>query len=130
MESAVSRFLGTTMDEPGSVQSTFSKNRERREHQVAQRFFAEVLRQARAEKLLSEEHFTVDGTLIESLASLKSVRRKDDDRGGPIDPDNEGADFHGGRRSNDTHLRETRRQAFPQEPCGGYEAVIPGQCHG
>jgi transposase len=97
-------FLGMTMDEPGFVQSTFSKNRERLlEHEVAPRFFAEVLRQARAEKLLSEEHFTVDGTLIESLASLKSVRRKDDDRGGPIDPDNHGVDFHGERRSNDTH---------------------------
>jgi transposase len=101
-------FLGMTMDESGFVQSTFSKNRERLlEHDVAQRFFAEVLRQARAEKLLSEEHFTVDGTLIESLASLKSVRRKDDDRGGPIDPDNQGVDFHGERRSNDTHASVT-----------------------
>jgi transposase len=101
-------FLGMTMDEPGFVQSTFSKNRERLlEHEVAPRFFAEVLRQARAEKLLSEEHFTVDGTLIESLASLKSVRRKDDDRGGPIDPDNQGVDFHGERRTNDTHASVT-----------------------
>ena len=81
-------FLGMTMDEPGFVASTFSKNRERLlEHEVAPRFFAEVVRQARAEHLLSEEHFTVDGTLIESLASLKSVRRKDDDDDGPIDPD-------------------------------------------
>lgn len=101
-------FLGMTMDEPGFVQSTFSKNRERLlEHQVAQRFFAEVVRQARAEKLFSEEHCTVDGTLIESLASLKSVRRKDDDRGGPIDPDNQGVDFHGEKRSNDTHASVT-----------------------
>jgi transposase len=105
-------FLGMTMDEPGFVQSTFSKNRERLlEHEVAPRFFAEVLRQARAEKLLSEEHFTVDGTLIESLASLKSVRRKDDDRGGPIDPDNQGVDFHGERRTNDTHASVTDPEA-------------------
>ena len=105
-------FLGLTMDEPGFVQSTFSKNRERLlEHEVAPRFFAAVLRQARAEKLLSEEHFTVDGTLIESLASLKSVRRKDDDRGGPIDPDNQGVDFHGERRSNDTHASVTDPEA-------------------
>ena len=101
-------FLGMTMDEPGFVQSTFSKNRERLlEHEVAPRFFAAVLRQARAEKLLSAEHFTVDGTLIESLASLKSVRRKDDDRGGPIDPGNQGVDFHGERRTNDTHASVT-----------------------
>ena len=100
-----------TMDEPGFVQSMFSKNRERLlEHQVAQRFFAEVLRQARAEKLLSEEHFTVDGTLIESLASLKSVRRKDD-HDGPIDPDNQGVDFHGERRTNDTHASITDPEA-------------------
>jgi transposase len=105
-------FLGMTMDEPGFVQSTFSKNRERLlEHEVAQRFFAEVLRQARAEKLLSEEHFTVDGTLIESLASLKSVRPKDDDHDGPIDPDNQGVDFHGERRSNDTHASVTDPEA-------------------
>jgi transposase len=105
-------FLGMTMDEPGFVQSTFSKNRERLlEHEVAPRFFAEVLRQARAEKLLSEEHFTVDGTLIESLASLKSVRRKDDDRSGPIDPDNQGVNFHGERRTNDTHASITDPEA-------------------
>jgi transposase len=105
-------FLGMTTDEPGFVQSTFSKNRERLlEHEVAPRFFAEVLRQARAEKLLSEEHFTVDGTLIESLASLKSVRRKDADRGGPIDPDNQGVDFHGERRTNDTHASVTDPEA-------------------
>ena len=105
-------FLGMTMDEPGFVQSTFSKNRERLlEHEVARGFFAQVLRQAKAERLLSEEHFTVDGTLIESLASLKSVRRKDDDRGGPIDPGNHGVDFHGERRSNDTHASITDPEA-------------------
>ena len=105
-------FLGMTVDEPGFVPSTFSKNRERLlEHEVAPRFFAEVLRQARAEQLLSAEHFTVDGTLIESLASLKSVRRKDTGRGGPIDPDNQGVDFHGERRSNATHASVTDPEA-------------------
>ncbi|HXJ17788.1 MAG TPA: IS5 family transposase [Candidatus Polarisedimenticolia bacterium] len=105
-------FLGMTMDEPGFVPSSFSKNRERLlEHEVAPRFFAEIVRQAKAEKLLSEEHFTVDGTLIESLASLKSVRRKDDDDDGPIDPDNQGVDFHGERRTNDTHASITDPEA-------------------
>lgn len=60
---------------------------------------------------MSEEHFSVDGTLIESLASLKSVRPKGDDRGGPIDPDNQGVDFHGERRSNDTHASVTDPEA-------------------
>lgn len=105
-------FLGMTMDEPGFVPSSFSKNRQRLlEHEVAPRFFAEVLRQARAEKLLSDEHFTVDGTLIESLASLKSVRRKDDNHGGPIDPGNHGVDFHGERRSNEMHASVTDPEA-------------------
>jgi transposase len=105
-------FLGMTMDEPGFVPSTFSKNRKRLlEHEVAPRFFAEIVRQAKAEKLLSEEHFTVDGTLIESLASLKSVRRKDDDEDGPIDPDTQGVDFHGERRTNDTHASITDPEA-------------------
>lgn len=105
-------FLGMTMDEPDFVASTFSKNQQRLlEHDVAPRFFAEVVRQARVEHLLSEEHFTVDVTLVESLASLKSVRRKDDDDGGPIAPDNQGVDFHGDRRSNATHASITDPEA-------------------
>lgn len=126
-------FLGMTMDEPGFVQSTFSKNRERLlEHEVAPRFFAEVLRQARAEKLLSEEHFTVDGTLIESLASLKSVRRKDDDRGGP---DRSGQPRGGfpRRAAQQRHacLRDrSGGQAFSQEPRGCDQALFLGQCAG
>ncbi len=78
----------------------FRKNRERLlEHDVARQFFSQVVRQAKQEKLLSAEHFSVDGTLIESLASLKSVRSKGDDHDGPIDPDNTGVNFKGQKRT-------------------------------
>lgn len=105
-------FLDMTLDEVGFDASTFSKNRTRLlEHEVARRFFETVIRQARAEDLLSDEHLTVDGTLIESLASLKSVRPKDDDHDGPIDPGNHGVDWHGQKRSNDTHESTTDPEA-------------------
>lgn len=71
-------FLDMDGDETSFDHSTFSKNRERLlEHEVAEKFFEKVVGQARAKGLLSDDHFTVDGTLIESLASLKSFRRKD-----------------------------------------------------
>jgi transposase len=105
-------FLDLTLDEASFDASTFSKNRARLlEHDVARQFFSQVLQQAKKEKLLSAEHFSVDGTLIESLASLKSVRPKDDDEGGPIDPDNTGVDFRGQKRSNDTHQSVTDPEA-------------------
>lgn len=105
-------FLDMTLDESGFDPSSFSKNRARLlEHEVARRFFETVIRQARAEKLLSDEHLTVDGTLIESLASLKSVRARDDDDGGPIDPGNQGVDWHGQKRTNDTHASVTDPEA-------------------
>src|SRR4051812_40975538 len=72
-------FLDMNMAEEGFVQETFSKNRERlMKHQVAEQFFAKIVEQARAAKLMSDEHFTVDGTLIEAWASLKSFRPKDE----------------------------------------------------
>jgi transposase len=105
-------FMDMTLDEASFDASTFSKNRERLlEHDVARQFFSQVLRQAKEEKLLSAEHFSVDGTLIESLASLKSVRPKDDDGDGPIDPDNTGVDFKGQKRSNATHQSVTDPEA-------------------
>lgn len=105
-------FLDMSMDEASFDASTFSKNRERLlEHDVARQFFSQVIRQAKEEKLLSAEHFSVDGTLIESLASLKSVRPKDDDGDGPIDPDNTGVDFKGQKRSNATHESVTDPEA-------------------
>ena len=72
-------------------------------------FFAEVLAQARSRDLLSTEHFTVDGTLIEAWASHKSFKRKDGDGGEqpPDDPGNPTIDFHGEQRRNDTNQSTT-----------------------
>jgi hypothetical protein len=78
----------------------FSKNRDRLlTSDVAQRFFAEVKKQAK--KFMSDEHFTVDGTLIQAWASQKSFRSKDDS------DDDDGTDFRGQKRSNDTHQSTT-----------------------
>jgi transposase len=95
-------FLDMTLMEPSFDQSTFSKNRARLlGHVVALQFFDAVVRQADALGLLSDEHFTVDGTLIEAWASQKSFQRKD---GGP---DDDGRNFHGESRKNDTHASKT-----------------------
>src|SRR5436190_8653908 len=75
-------FLDMNMEEPSFDHSTFSKNRERLiAHEVAKEFFLTVVAQARAAGLMSDEHFTVDGTLIEAWASLKSFRKKDEKPG-------------------------------------------------
>lgn len=103
-------FVGLSMDDPVWDHSTFSKNRSRLfDEDFAQRFFDAVLVQAKAAGLTSDEHFSVDGTLIEAWASHKSVRRKDgsdDDN-----PDglgrNAGRNFHGEQRSNETHASTT-----------------------
>ena len=97
-------FLDMEMDERSFDHSTFSRNRARLlEHEIAGEFFRAVVEQARALKLLSEEHFTVDGTLVEAWASLKSFRRKDaGPSGSPDDPGNPTVNFHGERRSNAT----------------------------
>jgi hypothetical protein len=63
----------------------------------------EVVQQAQDRKLTSDEHFTVDGTLIEAWASLKSFQRKDEKKSPPDDPGNPTVDFHGEKRSNETH---------------------------
>lgn len=102
-------FVGLNMDEPVWDHSTFSKNRERfLAGGVADAFFDRVLAQARQRNLLSDEHFTVDATLLEAWASLKSFRPKDEPPAPPPDdPGNPTVDFHGERRSNDTHQSTT-----------------------
>ncbi len=93
-------FVGLEMDEPIWVPTVFTKNRDRlRQHAVAHRFFQRVV--ARASDLMSDEHFTVDGTLLEAWASQKSVQRKDGDT------DGDGRDFRGQDRTNDTHASTT-----------------------
>jgi len=100
-------FVGMTPDEPVWNASTFSKNRKRLlAGDIARRFFSEIVEEARRHHLLSDEHFTVDGTLIEAWASQKSFRPKD----GDIDPPagrNAEVDFRGQQRKNDTHASTT-----------------------
>jgi len=99
-------------DEPFDA-SSFSKNRERLlAHEVSRAFFAEVVAEARRRRLLSAEHFTVDGTLLEAWASLKSYRPRDgQDRpgGGGRNPE---VDFRGRRRSRETHVSTSDPQAL------------------
>ena len=104
-------FLDMNLEEPGSDKSNFSRLRKRLvEQDTARGFFDAVVRAAREANLLSYEHFTVDGTLIEALASLKSVKPKD---GPPSAGDGPGAwvDFRGERRTNDTHASTTDGEA-------------------
>ena len=102
-------FIGLSMDDPVWDHSTFSKNRDRLlESDIARGLFDAILAQAEARDLTSDEHFTVDGTLIEAWASLKSVRAKDDSddppEGGGRNPER---DFHGQKGKNDTHESST-----------------------
>lgn len=108
-------FLDMSADEATFDASSFSRNRDRLlDHDVATKFFAGVIAQARAAHLMSSDHFTVDGTLIEAMASLKSFRRKDEkpaDREPPDDPGNPTVNFHGEKRSNETHASTTDPEA-------------------
>jgi transposase len=104
-------FLDMDLVEESFDHSTFSRNRQRLlEHDVAVKFLAEVVKLARAAQLMSDDHFTVDGTLIEAWASLKSFAPKDQDphdREPPDDPGNPTLNWHGEKRSNDTHQSTT-----------------------
>jgi transposase len=119
-------FLDLELDEPGFDHSSFSANRARLlKHEVAGEFFFGVVEQARAMGLLSGEHFTVDGTLVEAWASLKSFKPKDqkpseppDDRGNPS------VNFHGQRRSNKTHQSATDPEALLARKGAGKEAKL------
>ena len=119
-------FLDMELDEPSFDHSSFTTNRERLlEHEVAGEFFRGVVEQARVLKLLSSEHFTVDGTLIEAWASLKSFKRKDQKPGdGPDDPGNPTVNFHGERRSNQTHQSTTDPEALLARKGKGKEAKL------
>jgi transposase len=120
-------FIGLSVDEPAWHHSTFSKNRDRLlEGEIAARFLSAVLARPRVRRLLSTEHFSVDGTLIEAWASMKSVRPK----GGGDGPDassggrNAPADFRGERRSNATHASTTDPDARLYRKGPGMEAKL------
>ena len=120
-------FLGMDMVEPSFDSSTFSKNRERLlQHQVAREFFDAVVRRAAGRDLLSDHQFTVDGTLIEAAASLKSFRPMDrlpsDEP--PDDPGNPTVNFRGERRSNKTHQSTTDPEARLAKKGKGKEAHL------
>jgi transposase len=119
-------FVGLNMDEPVWVATVFTKNRDRLlEGEVASLFFCGVLAQARVANLLSDEHFSVDGTLIEAWAGQKSFQRKDhSEKPPPDDPGNPTVDFHGERRSNETHASTTDADARLARKSGGHEAKL------
>src|SRR2546427_4792811 len=121
-------FLDMELMEESFDATVFSKNRERlMEHEVGRLFFEAVVGQARGAGLMSDEHFTVDGTLIEAWASLKSFRPKGErpeDRLPPDDPGNPTVNFHGERRSNATHASITDSEALLARKGQGKEAKL------
>lgn len=119
-------FLTMELDEPSFDHSSFTTNRTRLlEHEIAGEFFRAIIGQARARGLLSNEHFTVDGTLIEAWASLKSFKPKDQKPGaGPDDPGNPTVAFHGERRASATHQSTTDPEALLARKGKGKEAKL------
>ena len=119
-------FVGLNMDDGVWDPTTFTKNRQRLlDGEIAERFFARVLGQARQRGLLSDEHFTVDGTLVEAWASLKSFRPKDPPQTPPPDdPGNPTVNFHGETRGNATHASTTDPQARLYRKGAGREAKL------
>ena len=112
-------FVGLSMNEAVWNHAVFSKNRERLlEGEIANEFFAVVVEQARAMRLLSDEHFTVDGTLIQAWASHKSFRPKDEGN------DKGGGNFHGKQRRNETHESKSDPEARLYRKGRGKEAKL------
>jgi transposase len=118
-------FVGMNLDEPVWDVTVFTKNRNRLlQGDVAREFLCEVVNQAREKNLTSDEHFTVDGTLIEAWASLKSFQRQDQKNEPPEDPGNPTVDFHGEERSNQTHQSTTDPDALLARKGSGKEAKL------
>lgn len=126
-------FLDMNMIEESFDPSTFAKNKERlMASDVARLFFEGIVRQAKAAHLMSVEHFTVDGTLIEAWASMKSFRPKDEEPGERPDPDDPGnptVDFRGEERSNETHASTTDPEAKLARKGMGKEAKLAFSAH-
>jgi transposase len=119
-------FVGLNMDDAIWDVTVFTKNRERLlDGNIAEAFFQAVLQQARERSLLSDEHFTVDGTLLEAWASVKSYQRKNAKNAvPPDDPGNATVDFHGEKRSNQTHASKTDPDAKMARKGKGKEAKL------
>jgi transposase len=133
-------FVGLSMDDPIWDPTVFTKNRQRLlEGNIARAFFKEVLALAREKGLLSDEHFSVDGTLIEAWAGHKSFRKRHASTActrrhkgsgkGPVDPGDEGDDFRGEARTNATHESTTDPEAKLYRTGPGKEAKLCYQGH-
>jgi IS5 family transposase len=126
-------FVGIGVDDAAWDHSTFSKNRDRLlEGDIAAKFLAVVLAQPRVKRILSSDHFSVDGTLIEAWASMKSVRSKDGSDNPPAQGGgrNQEADFHGRKRTNETHASTTDPEARLYKKGKGKEAKLCFMGHG
>jgi IS5 family transposase len=118
-------FVGLDMDAPVWDVTVFTKNRDRLlEGAIATAFFEQVLTQARTQRLLSDEHFTVDGTLIEAGAGQKSFQKKEAAPSRSDDPGNPSVDFRGERRTNATHASTTDPEAHLYKKAEGQEAKL------
>src|SRR6195256_5221152 len=120
-------FVGMGVDDPVWDHSTFSKNRDRLlEGEIAAKFLTAILAQPRVKRLLSTEHFSVDGTLIEAWASMKSFKPKDgvDERPAESGGRNREKDFHGEKHSNETHASTTDPEARLYRKGTGKEAKL------
>lgn len=120
-------FLGLNITDAAFDHSTFSKNRNRLlEHDLSGELLGEVVREARKRRLISEEHFSVDGTLLQAWASQKSVRPRDQQDPPAGSPGGKNADvnFHGQRRTNETHVSATDPEAMLAKKARGQEARL------
>ena len=118
-------FVGLGIDDAAWDPTTFGKNRDRLlEGDVAHEFLAAVLAHPKVKRLLSTEHFSVDGTMIEAWSSMKSFRPKDGSGEPPAPGRNGEGDFHGQRRSNDTHASTTDPDARLYRKGAGREAKL------
>ncbi|BFU90190.1 MAG: DDE transposase [Nitrospira sp.] len=118
-------FVGLDLDAPVWDVTVFTKNRDRLlEGEMATAFFTQVLAQAKAQRLLSDEHFTVDGTLIEAWAGQKSFKKTAESAAAPPpeDPGNPSVNFRGERRTNATHASTTDPEARLDKKAAGQEA--------
>ncbi len=116
-------FVGLSPDDPVWNPTTFTKNRERLQSgEVFQKFMSRLLNHPKVTPLLSDEHFSVDGTLIEAWASQKSFRPKDGS-------DDDGSDFHGQKRKNDTHASTTDPESRLYRKAAGREAKLAYMGH-
>jgi transposase len=117
-------FVGLSPDDPIWVPTTFTKNRDRlQEGDVFARFMAKLLNHPQVKPLLSDEHFSVDGTLIEAWASQKSFRPKDGKE------DDDGTNFHGQKRTNDTHESKSDPESRLYRKAAGREAKLSYMGH-